>query len=69
MKTSTNSFPEGNSPSQQIDAIIMESVDWRGKTLSQLRSIIKKATPAVTEEVKWKKPQNRLEFLSGPMTE
>lgn len=56
MKTSTNSFPEGNSPSQQIDEIIMESADWRGKTLSQLRSIIKKATPAVTEEVKWKKP-------------
>ena len=30
--------------------------DWRGETLSQLRTLIKKADPAVVEEVKWKKP-------------
>ncbi len=30
--------------------------DWRGKKLSQLRTLIKKADPAVVEEVKWKKP-------------
>ena len=41
---------------QQIDAIIRKSGDWRGKTLSQLRAVIKKADPAVVEEVKWKKP-------------
>ena len=44
------------SPSQQIDAIIKEPGDWRGKKLSQLRALIKKAHPAVVEEVKWKKP-------------
>ncbi len=44
------------SPSQQIDAIIKEPGDWRGKKLSQLRVLIKKADPAVVEEVKWKKP-------------
>ncbi len=44
------------SPSEQIDAIIQESRDWRGKKLSQLRAIIKQADPAVVEEVKWKKP-------------
>lgn len=44
------------SASQEIDAIIKESGDWRGKKLSQLRALIKKAYPAVVEEVKWKKP-------------
>src|SRR5512141_3359105 len=44
------------SPSQQIDAIIKASGDWRGKKLSQLRAVIKKTDPAVIEEVKWKKP-------------
>jgi hypothetical protein len=56
MKASTNPSPEGKSPSQQIDAIIKEPGDWRGKKLSQLRDLIKKADPAVVEEVKWKKP-------------
>ncbi len=44
------------SASQQIDAIIKEPGDWRGKKLSQLRACIKKADPGVVEEVKWKKP-------------
>ena len=56
MKASTNPPPKGKSPSQQIDAIIKEPGDWRGKKLSQLRAVIKKADPAVVEEVKWKKP-------------
>jgi hypothetical protein len=42
--------------SQQIDAIIKEPGDWRGKKLSQLRALIKRADPAMIEEVKWKKP-------------
>ncbi|HKY53066.1 MAG TPA: DUF1801 domain-containing protein [Anaerolineales bacterium] len=58
MKASTNPSPKGKSPSQQIDAIIKESGDWRGKKLSQLRALIQKANPAVVEEVKWKKPSN-----------
>ncbi len=44
------------SASQQIDAIIKEPGDWRGKKLSELRALIKNADPAVVEEVKWKKP-------------
>ena len=28
--------------------------DWRGKTLKQLRTLIKEADPKVVEEVKWK---------------
>ncbi len=43
-------------PSQEIDAIIKEPGDWRGKKLAQLRAVIKKAGPAVVEQVKWKKP-------------
>ncbi len=56
MKASTNPSPQGKSASQQIDAIIKEPGDWRGKKLAQLRAVIKKADPAVVEEVKWKKP-------------
>ena len=47
---------EDKSAAHQIDAIIKKSADWRGKTLSELRAVIKKADPAVVEEVKWKKP-------------
>jgi len=56
MKANTNPSPQEKSPSQQIDAIISEAGDWRGTKLSQLRTVIKQADPAVVEEVKWKKP-------------
>jgi hypothetical protein len=47
-----------DSPSQQIDARIEELGDWRGKTLSRLRALIKKADPEVVEEWKWRKATN-----------
>ena len=56
MKASPKPSSKEKSASQQIDAIIKEPGDWRGKKLSQLRAVIKKADPAVVEEVKWKKP-------------
>lgn len=55
-KTDTGTPAEGESVSDQIDAIINESADWRGKTLYQLRAFIKMADPEGVEEVKWKKP-------------
>ncbi len=58
MKASPKSSPKEKSASQQIDAIIKASADWRGRKLSQLRAVIKKAAPAIVEEVKWKKPSN-----------
>ncbi len=58
MKASTTPSAKDKSPSQQIDAIIKASGDWQGKKLSQLRALIKKADPALVEEVKWKKPSN-----------
>jgi len=37
-----------------IDARIKELDDWRGETLSRIRSLIKQAAPGVTEEWKWR---------------
>jgi hypothetical protein len=54
----TSSAPQDESPSQLIDATIEELGDWRGKTLSRLRALIKKADPEVVEEWKWRKPSN-----------
>jgi hypothetical protein len=58
MKESTNPAPKEKSPAQQIEDIIKQTGDWKGEKLSQLRAAIKKADPAVVEEVKWKKPSN-----------
>jgi len=41
---------------EQIDDIIKKTTDWRGEMLAVLRSVITKADPMITEEVKWKKP-------------
>src|SRR5882724_1168947 len=53
-----NSAQDVESPSQLIDARITELGDWRGKTLSRLRALIKQADPEVVEEWKWRKPSN-----------
>ena len=34
------------------------SLDWRSKTLSKIRTLIRQADPKIIEEVKWKKPSN-----------
>lgn len=56
MKATVKPSLNERSASQQIDDIIKIAGDWRGKKLSQLRAAIKKADPAIVEEVKWKKP-------------
>lgn len=43
------------SASKQIDERIQELGDWRGETLSRVRSIIKQADPEIVEEWKWAK--------------
>jgi hypothetical protein len=45
---------KGENPSRLIDAKIEELNDWRGKTLSRVRALIKKADPDVVEEWKWR---------------
>jgi len=41
-------------PSELIDERIEELGDWRGETLSQIRSLIKEVIPDVEEEWKWR---------------
>src|SRR6516165_5357612 len=41
-----------------IDERIRELGDWRGKTLSEVRGIIREADPDIVEEWKWVKPTN-----------
>lgn len=53
-----SSAEKGESPSQLIGARIKELGDWRGKTLSRLRALIKQADPDVVEEWKWRKPSH-----------
>lgn len=52
MKKSETS--NAQSPSRLIDARIRELDDWRGKTLSHVRTLIKQAVPEVVEEWKWR---------------
>jgi hypothetical protein len=57
MKTTKNGPKEGeggDTPSQLIDARIKELSDWRGETLSRVRSLIKQADPEIVEEWKWR---------------
>jgi hypothetical protein len=44
--------------SRLIDERIDELGDWRGRTLSKVRGIIREADPDVVEEWKWVKPTN-----------
>ena len=48
--------PEGESPTQLIDARIKELDDWRGKTLAHVRALVQQADPQVVEEWKWRVP-------------
>src|SRR3982075_1315482 len=47
---------QGQSASELISKRIAELGDWRGETLSRMRTLIKKADPDVVEEWKWAKP-------------
>src|SRR5438045_8813098 len=44
---------QGQSASELISRRIAELGDWRGKTLSRMRKLIKEANPDVVEEWKW----------------
>ncbi len=44
---------QGQSASKLISKRIAELGDWRGKTLSRMRKLIKEADPDVVEEWKW----------------
>jgi hypothetical protein len=44
--------------SELIDARLADLGDWRGRTLSDLRALIRRALPQVVETVKWRKISN-----------
>ena len=46
------------SASRQISQRITDLGDWRGRTLSRIRTLIKQADPDVVEEWKWVKATN-----------
>jgi hypothetical protein len=50
----TGATTEGESPSRLIDARIEELDDWRGRTLSHVRALIRQADPETVEEWKWR---------------
>jgi hypothetical protein len=49
-----NAPQQTGTPSELIDARIRELDDWRGETLSAIRTLIKQADPDVVEEWKWR---------------
>ena len=57
-KATTTMNKQEDSPSQLIDARIKELSDWRGETLTQVRTLIRQADPEVIEEWKWVKATN-----------
>jgi hypothetical protein len=48
------------SASELIDAKISQLGDWRGEMLARIRKLVKQADPDMIEEVKWRKPSNKL---------
>ncbi len=60
MKSNLNLSSKEKSTSHQIDEIIKEAGEWKGRKLMLLRTLIKKTDPLVVEEVKWKKPSKPL---------
>ena len=47
---------QGQPASELISKRIVDLGDWRGKTLSRMRKLIKEADPDVVEEWKWMNP-------------
>jgi hypothetical protein len=50
--------PKPGAKSALIDATIEQLGDWRGETLSRVRTLIRQTDPEAVEEVKWRKPTN-----------
>jgi hypothetical protein len=47
--------PAAEAASEQISRRIAELGDWRGKTLSRVRELVRDADPEIVEEWKWAK--------------
>lgn len=56
MASTRKSQTENISPSELISKRIKELGDWRGRTLTRIRELIKEADPEIVEEWKWANP-------------
>ena len=56
MATKSSEQMTGKAASRLIDGRIEDLGDWRGETLSRMRTLILEAVPGVTEEWKWENP-------------
>jgi hypothetical protein len=54
IKTKSGAKDGGQSASRLIDGRIKELGDWRGETLSRLRTLVKQTDPDVVETWKWR---------------
>ena len=46
-------------PSEQIDALIAKTDDWRGKLLTDIRKAVLSVSPDIVETFKWMGTQPR----------
>lgn len=58
MRGTTRRPTKSTTSPEEFEARINATGDWRSRTLAQLRAVIRRADPDVTEELKWKKPSN-----------
>ncbi|HXA19756.1 MAG TPA: DUF1801 domain-containing protein [Thermoanaerobaculia bacterium] len=56
MANAKKSKTDNISPSELISKRINELGDWRGRTLTRIRELIKEADPEIVEEWKWANP-------------
>jgi hypothetical protein len=59
-QSSPRSVNTNESESRLVERRIREIGGWHGKTLARMRALIVEADPAMTEELKWKKPSNAM---------
>jgi hypothetical protein len=59
-RSSPQSVNTNQSESRLVERRIREIGGWHGKTLARMRALIVEADPAMTEELKWKKPSNAM---------
>jgi hypothetical protein len=57
--TLKNSSSRQSEPASELSSKRMNGLDdWRGRTLSRVRRLIREADPEIVEEVRWRKPSN-----------
>lgn len=58
LTTKNSSSRREKTAPELIGKSVKEAGDWRGRTLTRVRQLIKEADPEIVEEVKWRKPSH-----------